>query len=214
MTKKQIRKIEMYNAVQAYLNANASIWNQIPMAGMLKEEFDALVAEINQNKESQEASRLFLGDAKRRQKRIVANKADILNSALETHAAYMGDIELEQKAARSFSKIYGLRNEDFSILISETISLLQNHQEALIPYGVTTEMIADLETSYDKFQQIKGKPRQLRISTSQATKSLKRLFKNTSTLLTNRLDNVMKLFKQTNLNFYNGYVAARVIVDT
>lgn len=46
-----------------------------------------------------------------------------------------------------------------------------------------------------------------------ATKSLDQLFDHASDILENKLDKVMSIFKRRDVNFYNGYLAARVIVN-
>ena len=122
--------------------------------------------------------------------------------------------ELEQKAAKSFSDLYRLRNQDFIAVVTETISLLETHLNELVVYGVSADQITDLKTSYDQFLVLQGQPRQYRISSKQATLELSELFDQTTTLLTKKMDKVIKRFKNANTNFFNGYTSARAIINT
>ncbi|WP_103069585.1 hypothetical protein [Aquimarina sediminis] len=212
MDQRQINRLEMYQAVQTFMDTNTNIWNGVPVLVTFKNEFDELLLQIGDSKEGQEASRVFLGANKTTQKRFVSEKGDILNDALEAYAAIEGNAVLEQKAAKSFSDLYRLRNQDFVTVITETIALLDQNVAPLGDYGVTEDQVTDLKTSFDSFLVLNGEPRQYRIAQKQATTDLSDLFDQTTTLLTSKLDKVMKRFKRTNTTFYNGYLAARIIV--
>ncbi|WP_062053535.1 hypothetical protein [Aquimarina longa] len=52
-----------------------------------KNDLEKLLIQINENKDSQETCRVYLGGNKTIQKRFVSEKGDILNDALEAYAA-------------------------------------------------------------------------------------------------------------------------------
>jgi hypothetical protein len=173
---------------------------------------DFIVA-ITVHKDDQSAAQVFVHKYKKQQKLLVAEKADILNDALQVYAGLKEDAGLENKAAKSYSVLYMLRNEDFKTVITETISLLEEKLTALADYGVAEPQITDLKNSFNNFLALNGQPRQYRISSVVATESLKELFTQSSKLLRRKLDKVMKRFKKTDPKFYKGYLAARVVVD-
>lgn len=212
MDQRQINRLEMYQAVNTYLDANTAAWNGVPILVTLKNELDTYLVNIQTQQKGQEAARVYLGVNKTTQKRFVAEKADILNDALETYAAINNLAELEQKAAKTFTDLYSTRNQDFITILSETITLLEQQLENLTDYGVTADQITDLKNSMDQFLALNGQPRQYRIAEKQATLQMEDLFEQTTTLLNNKIDKVMKRFKNANNDFYNGYVSARTIV--
>ncbi|MEW7278284.1 hypothetical protein ABW636_06785 [Aquimarina sp. 2201CG1-2-11] len=212
MDQRQINRLEMYQAVQSFMDTHTDIWNGVPVLVTFKNQFDEQLIKIRENQDSQEAAKTYLGTNKTTQKRFVSEKADILNDALEAYAAVEDKVELEQKAAKSFSDLYRLRNQDFIIIVNETILLLEEHLNDLQDYGVTADQITDLKNSFDRFLVLNGQPRQYRIAEKQATKSISELFDQTSTLLATKVDKVMKRFKRTHTSFYSGYQAARIIV--
>lgn len=213
MDQRQINKLDMYQAVLTFMNSHTSIWSGVPKLVTFKNEMEELLIQIQENKDSQEASRVFMGANKTTQKRFVSEKADILNDTLEAYAAIENNAVLEQKAAKSFSDLYRLRNQDFITVITETVSLLDQNVEPLEEYGVTPDQITDLKNSFDNFLTLTGEPRQYRIAQKQATTSLSELFEQTTALLNDKMDKVMKRFKSANTNFYTGYLSARSIVD-
>ena len=80
-------------------------------------------------------------------------------------------------------------------------------------YGVTEEKIEGLKFDFDDFLAINGQPRAYKVASVQATKNLEQLFIEATDILENKLGKVMTIFKRRDVNFYNGYLAARVIVD-
>ena len=213
MDNKQTSKLEMFKAVQTYLDANTATWSTIPILTGLKNDFDTVVDAIDSAAGEQESARVYLGKNKTTQKRVVAEKTDILNDALEAYAAIEGKAELEQKASKTFSDLYRLRNQDFETVVKETIALLEQHLTELEGYGVTADQITDLKNSFDQFLTLQGQPRQYRIAEKQATTGMSDLFTNATDILNTKMDKLMTRFKRSNTNFFNGYLAARVIVD-
>jgi hypothetical protein len=213
MTQAQINRGQMIDAVITFMNKNTAKWSTIAIIGMLMSKLNELFEAITEHKEAQNSAKVFIHKNKNEQKRIVADKADILNDTLAAYADIEENAELEYKADKSSSDLYKLRNEDFKTVITETITLLEGNLNNMADYGMTEPQITDLKTSFDNFLVMNGQPRQYRISSKVATESLKELFSKSSKLLDTKLDKLMKRYKNSDPNFYKGYLAARVIVD-
>jgi hypothetical protein len=213
MTQAQINRGQMIDAVITFMNKNTAKWSTIAIIGMLMSKLNELFEAITEHKEAQNSAKVFIHKNKNEQKRIVADKADILNDTLEAYADIEENAALENKADKSSSDLYKLRNEDFKTVITETITLLEGNLNNMADYGMTEPQITDLKTSFDNFLVMNGQPRQYRISSKVATESLKELFSKSSKLLDTKLDKLMKRYKNSDPNFYKGYLAARVVVD-
>ena len=208
-----MNRAEMIATTRAYLDANTSVWSSIPVINTIKTQLDDVLQSISEHQEAKEASQVFLGSNKTALKKAVAEKADILNDVLATYAAIEGNATLEQKADRSYSELYRLPNQEFVVVIKETIKLLEEHIEAMADYGMSPDQITDLKNAYDNYLAISGQPRLYKVATSQAVRALEDLFTQANELLTARMDRVMKRYKSADPNFYRGYLAVRVIVD-
>lgn len=213
MNQNQMNRAEMLATTRTYLDANTAAWSTIPMINTMKNQLDDLIIKISEHQEAQEASRIFLGSNKTALKKAVAEKADILNDVLAAYASVEGNAALEKKADRSYSDLYKLANQEFMTVIRETIKLLEENVEAMTDYGMSADQVTDLKNSFDDFLTIHGQPRLYRVASSQATQALEELFSQASELLSSRLDRIMKRFKTADPNFYNGYRAARVVID-
>ncbi|RED96142.1 hypothetical protein [Marinoscillum furvescens] len=213
MTRNQINRKEMQETVAAYLNEHAPIWNATPMIVTFKTELDNVNAAIDAVSASQMQAQVFLGKTKSQLKKVVAQKADMLNDVIEAYAGVEGDAKLEQRMGASATELFRVSNEDFSKTISEIITAANDRMEELVPYGCSEAMVTDLMNELDDYLELHGQPRMYRIRSSQATESLEALFDQAHELLDKRLDKVMKVFATRNATFYKGYLAARMIVD-
>lgn len=213
MKKRQINQKEMYSAVVTFLDSNSALWSSIVKVGEFKNQFTDVVVQIDDAQYAQKQAQVFLGTNKTQVKSVVAQKADILNDSLEAFALVTGNNKLENKMAASYSELLRLRNADFIPAVKTIIRAAEAHLEAITEYGVTSEQIEDLKTDFDGFLQINGQPRAFRVASVQATKDLELLFDEAKDILENKLDKVMSIYKRRDPGFYNGYQAARVIVD-
>lgn len=213
MTRNQTNRKEMQEDVINYLNTSASKWSGIPIIGNIKNELNEVNAGIDNRLKKQTESRVFMGKNKAQLKRVMAEKADILNDQVETYASINGDLALEARMRASMSDLVNLKNEQFVVKIQEVVTEVENYLEPLsAEYGVNEAQVADLKSDLDVFLDMQGMPRAYQIESVMATQSLDELFKQ-STIVLQKLDKVMKIFKRRDTNFYNGYLAARVVVD-
>lgn len=203
----------MYDTVLSFLDSNSALWSSILKVGEFKNQFTDVVVQIDTAQYAQQQAQVFLGKNKTQIKSVVAQKADILNDSLEAFAVVTGDKKLENKMAASYSELYQMRNADFIPAIKTIVEAAEAHLEVLSEYGITAEQVEDLKTDFDGFLEINGQPRAFRVASVQATKDLELFFAEANDILDNKLDKVMSIFKRRDPGFYNGYQAARVIVD-
>ncbi len=205
----------MYDAVSSYLDSKSALWAPIPKVGEFKNEFTAVITQIDTVQYEQQQAQVFLGKTKTQIKSVVAEKADILNDSVEAFALITGNEELRIKMSASYTSLYRLRNADFIPAIKAIIEAVEANIRVLTrEYGVTAEQVEGLKSDFDEFLAINGQPRTYKIASIEATKSLELLFNEADAILDNKLDKIMSLFKRRDPAFYNGYIAARVIVDS
>nr|WP_321454144.1 hypothetical protein [uncultured Carboxylicivirga sp.] len=214
MNELQLNQKEMFSVVLIYLNNHASVWSVIPKIGSLKTEFESLLAVIEQKVVEQDQAKTYLGLKKKDLKRLIADKADIMNDQVEAFALIEDKPELALRMDQSKSDLIELKNEMFIDKVDEILVETEKYIKPLSSeYGVTVEQIKDLSIDLDNFKGLNGMPRKYQIDSIVATKDLVILFKECNDLLKNKLDKLMKIFKRRNASFYNGYLAARRIVN-
>ena len=202
----------MLGATSAYLNEKTAVYSAIPIIVNYKNDLVNLIIAIKAAAKKQDEAQVFVGQSKNELKRLISEKMDILDDTAEAYAEDTGNAELLATVGNTMSNYYQLPNETFVTKVKNVIEIMETHVEAMADYGMRQEMIDDVKLQFDLFEEVRGKPRAYRVASRIATQDLEGLFKEAITI-TKKLDNVMKRFKRSNASFYNGYLAARTVVD-
>ncbi len=214
MKQRQINKKNMYDTVSSYLDEHATIWQAIARIGTAKVNLDELRQQISNQATVQAASQATYGKTKLALKNSIAIKADILNDLLEVKALMDGDEELARQMSDTKTDLYQMKYDDLIVRVKFIIAKALEQEEVLVPdFGMTQEQVTDLQGDVNELEEMNGKPREYQIKSGVATAELEVLFDQTDDLLYNQLDNLMKIFKNRNRDFYEGYRRARMIVD-
>ncbi len=214
MTQKQMNRKQMVEATITYMDQNLNEWQSIPKIAEVKTKLSEICEAIEAAAAEQNSAMVFPGKIKAMVKKSLADKADIVNDVVEVYALMNNQEVLAQQMSDSANELLKLKNETLIIRVKQIIDAATENQAALLAdYGLSAELISDLQADYDRFLELNGQPRVYRVKSAVATLNLEELFTQASNLLSNQLDNLMKVFKRRNANFYNGYLKARVVVD-
>ncbi|MCV9385524.1 hypothetical protein [Reichenbachiella ulvae] len=211
MTKDQINRLEMGQATNSYLDGHAAVWSSIPIINNYKSVLTQSILGIEKAALEQESSKVYISASVRDLKYQIAQKMDIMDDIQEAYASDTNNAELLSQSTNSASDYFRLSHEDFEIKTKNMIDLLEQNVEAMADYGLSTDQIEEVKTSFATFQDKRGVPRSYQIQSRVATESLASLFDEMNKTL-ERMDNVLKRFKRSNPSFYAGYQAARHIV--
>lgn len=213
MNKRQKNKKEMLDTVLDYLESSSSVWSVIPIALELKATFAAQLSEINKLGREKRDSQVPLGGNKLELKLSIAEKADILNDQVETFAILNDDMALEAKMKDSKTALFRLKNIDFVVRVDEIITAANAHKENLmVRYGLDEAQIVELDAMLDTFRGMGNFIASNKINRTVANRGLADLFEDIWDT-TQRLDKVLKIFKNRDSAFYTGYQSSRVIID-
>lgn len=214
MNQRQMNSKHMLDATLVFLDENFTLWQSILKIDEVKNQLGTISLAIDNAADEQEQSQVTIGKIKLKLKRIISEKADILNDVVEVFALMNDNQILADKMADSVSDLLKMKNEDMLRRVKQIIKGASENQEMLIiDYGLNPEQITDLQTDCDRFLELNGQPREYQIKSSMATKSLEDLISEANRLLSNQLDSLMKIFKRRDANFYHGYLKARMVVD-
>ncbi len=112
------------------------------------------------------------------------------------------------------SQFYKLHDNEALALSKTTLDKAMENKEALSGYGLTEAMTDDLEQAIGSYEALVVKPRDTITERKGQTKSLAQLFAETKSLLYDRLDKLMSLFKESEPLFYESYFSARNVINT
>lgn len=204
----------MVEATLTYLDGKPTLWQSIAKIGEVKNKLGEINLAIDKAAEEQQQAQVHIGKIKLALKRTISEKADIVNDLVEIFATMTGDEALAQQMADSASDIFLMKNSDMLRTVKQIVKAATDNGEALIAeYGMTAEQVTGLQADIDRYLELNGQPREYQVKSAVATLSLEELFTEASNLLTDQLDNLMKIFKRRDPNFYNGYLKSRMVVD-
>ncbi|MEL6561885.1 MAG: hypothetical protein AAFQ94_27105 [Bacteroidota bacterium] len=212
MNKEQISRLEMLEATSSEMEKNRTVWDFIPIVGKYKNELDGNILSIKGQAEQQQAAQVFISKSLTDQKRSIAEKMAIIDDSVEVFAEDKGDTELMVKTTNTKSDYYKLSHEEFEVKVTNVIGVVESVLPELADYGITVTEVELVKEEFNDFQEKRGKPRAYRISSRVATQQLKDLFEESAVLL-GKMDKILNRFKLTNPPFYNGYVAARKVIN-
>jgi len=124
-----------------------------------------------------------------------------------------GDHDLLAKVQTSKSALDSMKDNDLEATAERVANLANANIAALAAYGVTAAEVTALNTARTTLQGIQTSPRELVAGRKALTQSLSELIANVRSIFRNEIDKMMTPYKKSNPDFYNGYFAARVIVN-
>ena len=121
--------------------------------------------------------------------------------------------DLEAKSDLSMATLDKQSADVLAATATRISGLVTANLAALVNYGITAADATGLDTLTTQFQAIKTKPREAVVDKKKETDQVQPLITSLLSTLRRRLDRQMLAYKQTQPEFYAGYLGARVIVD-
>lgn len=134
-------------------------------------------------------------------------------SALYSYGRKTKNTEVQEIANTTESRLRKLRDTELASRATSIHTQAAAHAADLADYGVTATMITDLQAKIADYSAAIGDRESGVADRVGATAALSDLFDQTDDVLTEDLDRLMELVRESQTDFYNKYFAARVIKD-
>jgi hypothetical protein len=215
MNDKQYAKLRMIQVLLHLLEENAEAYNGIPVFVETVNELKEKLKEIERKTQLQlEVKRSGSSDEKNEAETILITLTIVVANVLSVLATLTNNMGLIAKTKITKSKLYGSHNSmklEISRLILNEALL---YKDEIGNYGITPEFIADMEAAISRYENLVTMPRVTIVEGKQVTTSLVHLFADVDTLLNDRLDKLMSIFKLSKPDFYSQYFYSRNIINT
>ena len=206
-------KLSMYEALLAFLRANAAKLSAIPALAAAAGDFGAVVDRIK-------AKGLEVDNASAGKAQKKANAEEELldallpvSSALSAMAAVSKDAELKARVVVTEAQLRKMRDTD---LAKKAEGVYQAGVEKLAvaaEYGLTQELLAALDAKSKAFSQAMGERESSVGQRIGARSAMMDLYDEADAILTGRLDNLMGLLRKKESQLCEEYNSTRVIRD-
>ncbi|MDR2408406.1 MAG: hypothetical protein LBE13_09900 [Bacteroidales bacterium] len=213
MTDRENSKLNMYQAILDICNANIELVKQIAAFVKSLSELTIKVNEIRQTEQNQaktmvQSASLEKGDYED----LMVALALKISNALYVYAFENKDQPLLSLMSINKRTFYACEGNKKLRLARTVYESGAGVLDLVGSYGVTIEMIEDLHQAIVGYEANLVKPRDTIVVHKNYTHQLKLLFADADSLLYDKLDKLIILFKDT--DFYNEYKFARNIIST
>lgn len=146
-------------------------------------------------------------------KKALADITAPIAAAAIAYASQTNNNELLDAVNFSQSELLATRDDLLGDRCQNIHTKANDNIAALAAYGITALMLTDMQNAITAYLAKVPAPSTAKLTKKTATLNLSNLFKATDVILKMQLDKLMLQFKTSHPDFYNNYVAARVIID-
>jgi hypothetical protein len=214
MTKGQEDKLNMYEAVDSVLQTHNAVWSgNVPFSAAVA-QLENNIDEVEDTRDLQEVDNTGIREDKDNRRKKLEDDTYTIGSVIAFYASTVNNRELLKKVNFSRTELHNSRDNELPGMGNQVQQAAVANTLALAPFGITPVMITTHQSSIDDFVEYISKPRAALAETSAATEELPGIFAATDTLLEERLDKGMELYRVSNEDFYTQYFNARIIVNS
>jgi len=209
----QESKLSMYLAACDYMNANTTILNPLPNFSANQTAFQNAITQIKANGEQQNFDKTVIAGSKSQLKQNLVTLAADASRKLTAYAKFTNNQTLLSEVNYSESELKRRADTNLRDAAQGIYDRAQPIVASSATYGITAATQTALLNAINAFNTAIPKPRLGITEKKQSTTQLAKLFKTADTALDN-IDTAVEIVRLTQVNFYNGYKAARKLVLT
>ena len=213
MNNYQESKLSMYLASRDFMGDNVAILDPLPNFQENYRGFQDTIIQIQQSGKLQNFSKTGIAATKNEQKQELITLAVDTARRTTAYAKFGKNNTLLNEVNYSESDLKRCADTNLCSVAQGIHDRAQTNIDALAAYGVTPDTQSALANAISAFNSSIPKPRLGITEKKQSTEQLSRLFKVADTYLGN-IDTLVEIVRLSQVNFYNGYRAARKLVQT
>ncbi len=213
MTKRQSNKLNMYNAVIAFLKGNNEVYASLAVMQTQVTEFESKVQKIINTESIRESIKAGKTMDKLKEEKELEDILNKVMAALNVYAQLAGNNEIKEETDYSLSDLRKMRDNELLEKGYAIYNKAAGLKTELAAYAVGEDEIESIKTNADEFAEAMGLTGAAGAESKEKTTELKTLFDNADDLLYSKIDKLIEIFKSSNKTFYDGYFNARQIID-
>lgn len=213
MTSPQESRLSMYLTFKDYQAPYTAITSALPNYQANSTIFLNTIPQIQAIAEQQKMSKKGITDGKNSLKENLIVMASDYARKLGAYAKFTNNATLAQEVKFTESKLRQVADTAVKDYAQIVYDRAQPIVASLATYGITAATQTALASAITAYNASIGKPGAGRSEGTQITQQLVALFKTADTALAN-MDAAVEIVRLSQVNFYNGYKAARKVIET
>jgi len=206
-------KFSMYKVVLNLLQINPALVGLHLGIQNLADELKVMVAGLGSLMQQKLQITTGLSKDKMKAKWSLINMARVVGGAVCSYAYELGNNELMYKVKHAKSDLLRARDEELIDICRNYYDLGNTYLANITPYGVDAMLLQTFLVMTDLFAAKSPQPTEAREHTATLNKEIKRVDKEVSLFLKNRLDRVITILEPNDTIFVNDYFNTRKIID-
>jgi hypothetical protein len=212
MTNRQTNLLNMYRAVLLVLENNQAMYANHAFADLVV-NLKAKLASLQVAAQQQERVTTGVTQNKMQLKLELAELALTISALVKSYASRNKLLQLKDEADFYISDLRDCKDEVLIARAQEIYERATANYAALVPYGVTEDLLETFHASIEEFGGKKSTARVAKNERTVATSALANLFDETNAMLKDEMDTAIIFFKREHPQFVELYKNARKIVD-
>ena len=203
----------MYRAVEKHCENNPTI---IILTAAFKTAFENFKAKINAiSNTAQQKDIVLKGVAvdKSASKQILCKQGAEIAGIISAFASATSNNTLKQEVNFSATALLQTRDDQLTPRCQNIHAKGVENLTALADYGITAEILENLQTAIDNYIEEAPKPRTAASQRKTYTSNLAELFTEADDILKNQMDKLVVTFKAAHPDFVKSYEANRLIIE-
>lgn len=190
----------------------SGVWGAVVAFASNMTQLKSKIDEIELIKEAQETDITGWAMDKKAKLFEVIKKAMVIAGATKALGLATANNVLVQEVSYTRSDLKKARDTDFITMVKVIFNKAKDNKTALVDYGITEAMITAFDALISEYQLMVEDPRTKIAERKSKTKQLDVLIDEADDIL-EVMDGIVEQFEESNIDFYNSYKAARIIVD-
>lgn len=213
MKRNLLNRTDMAATVAAYLNKNQTLWNGCKAVADTVTALNDALGTVDTK--AQQQTTPIVGEEEKKVLVRHEYEEEIARIAgqLCSLATKNNDLNLAAQTELTLPQLDKMSADVLEATGKRVSGLATTNLTGLADYNITQTDVTALDGLTTEFHGVKTAPRTAIAKRAGQTKTLPPAVKSVTSLLRNRLDKEMLMFKKSNPEFYAGYVSARVILD-
>jgi hypothetical protein len=213
MRTSQSNKLSMYDTVLKFLKGQIAKVNTVVQFVLSLTTFETAVQNIKDKEKERQTASTGKTDAKHIAEEDLISLTANIAAGLFAYARKTNKPELKALTDITESKLGKLKDTDLASKCMQIYDAAKTAENEIDDYGVTTAMITELKTQVEAYQNIVGDRDASAAKRTGAGLTLVEMFNKADDILVEELDKFVDKFKAKDIEFYEGYYAARSIKD-
>ena len=203
----------MFQTAVQFLDDHTTVWNGTPAFVDAVTRAKAGIDDIDTTTDKQQMPTTGITDDKRTLRDDLEAKTLEIADQLSALAAKNNDSNLGAQVEMSKSSLDKMDDTTLELTAERVVGLANDNIAALADYSVLPADVTALEAARAAFVGMKTAPRVATGERSAQTEGLPVKIGSVRSIFRNEIDKMVTKKKTSDADFYNGYFAARVIVD-